>query len=166
MFKSKKGQVLAFAVVFAILISVGLVLTGSFKGEKAIVGIGNKQINMLNAYAEAEKAREYVELSFYYSAKLAAQELTSLSNRNCFEGLDKETFKSLFEQNADRYLQAYKSTNRELNVSLPIYNYDFDFEDDKIIIYSIPSGPIFIQSNVIFFNYSATAQVRTELSCQ
>jgi len=166
MFKSKKGQILAFAVVFIIIMAFGFILVNKGGTAKTVASIGNKQVNILSAYAEAEKAREYVKFSAEHSAALAAQELDVATTQDCFAGLDKTTFEAAFTENMLKYLEIYNSTDKELNVSALMYTYDYDYQDNLVTVKAFAQEPgIVVKSNRIDFTYTIQGYVETDFTC-
>ncbi|MBD3263292.1 hypothetical protein GF374_02845 [Candidatus Woesearchaeota archaeon] len=165
MFKSKKG-IFAFAVVLVIMIAFGAILVGIGSQKKVYAEIGGKQINMLNAYSEAEKTHEYVKFSALHSAAITAQELNAKTGTKCFSNVNKATFQNKFKDKMDLYLQNYKSTNIDLNVSELNYNYEYSIKPDKITIDCFAQPNITIKSRKIDFTYSTQGYVKAELTCE
>ena len=71
-----------------------------------------------------------------------------------------------FKQNMMPYLDAYNSTDPELDVSDLAYIYGYDIQDNKITIDCFSREPgIIIKSNKIDFNYTALGYVRIDFTC-
>jgi len=164
MFKSKKA-IFAFAVVLVILMAMGTVLFAADSRTKIYAEMGDNQVNMLNAYSEAEKAREYVRFSALHSAALVSQELDITARQGCFSGIDTAAFKTKFAQKMTDYLDAYNSTNQLLDISGLNYNYVYNFQNNGIEIKCSTLPGIIIESNKIDFTYSTTGFVAINFSC-
>lgn len=164
MFKSKKA-IFAFAVVLVILIAMGTVLFAANSRAEIYSEIGSNQVNMLNAYSEAEKAREYVKFSALHSAALVSQELNVAARQNCYSGIDATAFKTSFAQKMTNYLGKYASTDQLLNISALDYTYAYTFQNNAVEIKCSTLPGIVVESNKLDFTYSTIGYVKINFTC-
>ena len=164
MLKSKKA-IFAFAVVLIVMIAFGAILTATSKQVKVYSEIGGDQVNMLNSYSEAEKAKEYVRFSALNAAATTLQELGAKTSTNCFANINNENFKTRFKTKMDVYIDSYKSTNVDLNISKLDYEYSYSITADEITIKCFAQPNIKITSRKIDFTYESFGFVNAELTC-
>jgi|GEM_PF-6251559 len=129
---NKRGQ-LAFV---AVLIMLALIWYG-FKSQEERLEItvlgGDRQAELVSAYAEPEQFRLYME----QAAKQAIFETywtTSGASQSCsFSGEPSEEFKKSFDNLINNYMYVYTGADELLTVSIPDYNTSLSYVSGKAV---------------------------------
>lgn len=157
----KKGQLLDFIIVFLIIVSAGAVLQQNLSAKDKVIEMGGRQFTMLSAYAEGEKALEYMQTAGKISIAQAV--------RSC-EGAETLSGDAIALNAAPivrKYIANYTRSSSAFNVTMPS---DYTFTaanyigtDGKIWLVGITDENIKVFSSK--FTYSISGNFRTSVSC-
>jgi len=162
--KGKKGQMVDFVIVLIVLFSVSALLSKGLSDKDEVIQIGGKQYSMLSAYAEGEKALEYIRLA----GELAlAEKVDNCADAKVIPLGDIElAVRDEIRKRMQNYTIPNTALDMDFNPDYYIYTASQSIDRDSTLgIVGTTSEKIRINSNDYKFNYSINGNFRSVLTC-
>jgi len=158
--KNKKGQMVDFAIAFIIIVATTALLTNNISSNQKTIEIGARQYAMLSAYAEGEKALEYLKTA----SEISVSDVVG-SCEYAKTVSDKTMVYKIEPLMKDRILK-YTSTNPRLNITIaPFYTYSVSVQQSSISITGLAGDNIKVTSDSDKFTYSLNGNFKSTMSC-
>lgn len=157
----KKAQFVDLAIFLTILIALTAIMGSAISSGNDLVQIGAKEFSMLSAYAEGEKATEYLKLAGEMALVDVAKDYSTARTLTAGKIVSDASPK------INNYISLYKSSNPKFTVEFPAYTYTALNQIDTnslITITGFSDENIVIKSADYKFTYSLNGNFRSAVS--